>query len=81
MSIKLSLRKILSKCVGCKENQGIIDAMEAKLIRIKKAFSKNKVGIADISAAFKELRFQDNDNLMVHCSWRNMYQFIGKPSK
>lgn len=79
MSIKLSLRKILSKCLGCKENQGIKDAMEAKLIRIKKAFSKNKVGIADISAAFKELRFQDNDNLMVHCSWRNMYQFIGKP--
>lgn len=37
MSIKLSLRKILSKCLGCKENQGIKDATEAKLIRIKKS--------------------------------------------
>ena len=80
MNINLSLRKILSKLLGCKENQGIKDAAEAKLIRDKKGFSKNKVTVADITNAFKELGFHDYDNLMVHCSWRNMYQFTGKPN-
>lgn len=75
MNVKLLLRRI----IGTKENETIDDALIRKRINFEKHFFKKKYTSEELKEALLGCGIAKGDSVLVHCSWRNMYNFTGTP--
>lgn len=79
MKINRIFRTIVRAMIGAKINENITDALERKKIGIEKLFYKNKYSTDMLKLALKACGISNGDIVMVHCAWRNMYNFNGRP--
>jgi len=77
--IKNKLRYFLRVILGTRKNETIDNSINRKKVKIKKIFYKKPISIDDFRAALVRLGVTEGDNLMVHASWREFYNFEGTP--
>ncbi|WP_318506983.1 AAC(3) family N-acetyltransferase [Bacillus sp. T3] len=70
---------LLRRLLKVKDNESIEAAIRRKRVKINKTFFKKKITVNDIYSTLINLGINEGDNLMVHASWRDMYNFDGKP--
>ncbi len=79
MNIHAILRAAIRAIIDAKENETIDDALRRIGIRFEKIFCKRKFSTFMLKTALTECGISKGDIVMVHCSWRNMYNYDGRP--
>ncbi len=79
MSMKKVIRKAVRTAIGARERENISDALIRKRIKVEKLFYRKKYSTAMLEAALRECGITDGDIVMVHCSWRSMYNYDSSP--
>ncbi len=77
----MTLKSIIRKIIGAKENETIVDALKRKIIKIEKTFYKSKYTTEMLETALKACGITSGDIVMVHCAWRSMYNYNDTPEK
>ncbi|MGL5479556.1 MAG: AAC(3) family N-acetyltransferase [Clostridium sp.] len=77
--MKHKLRLIIRKILKVKECENIIDSIIKKKINIEKSLYKEKYCTDDLKNILERLGINEGDNLFIHSSWRQFYNFIGTP--
>jgi aminoglycoside 3-N-acetyltransferase len=75
----MNIKKIFRKILGVRENENISDALVRKRIKIEKLIYKTKFNTAELETIIRDCGICSGDNVLVHCSWRNMYNYDGSP--
>ena len=75
----MKVKKICRILLGVREKETIADALVRKRIRIEKLVFKSKYNTTDLETILSECGIGSGDNVLVHCSWRNMYNYDGTP--
>lgn len=73
--IKLYLRTIL----GIRSNESISEGIRRRKIKFEKKIYRKKITKVDLKKILIELGIKKGDNLIVHSSWRQFYNFLGQP--
>lgn len=78
---KLSvIKKIARWIIGAKKDETIKDCINRKKSKLLKFFYKKKYGSNDIKDALVKLGIEEGDNIIVHSSYREFYNFTGTPN-
>lgn len=72
-------KRVLRKVIGARKDETIRDAFDRHTVKIKKLFYVKKFNENDVEIAIKSLGIEEGDIVLVHCSWRNMFNFVGSP--
>ena len=73
------LKFIFRKLIGAKEKEGIVDALIRKRIKVEKKFYRKNISKIELKDTLIKMGIKKGDNIMVHASWRQFYNFLGKP--
>lgn len=77
--LKKKVRVFIRKLLRVRKYENVSSALDRYIINLKKTFNKNTIAKEDLSRALKECGLEKSDNIMVHASWRNFYNFEGSP--
>ena len=75
----MNVKSLLRKAVGAKKGETINDALIHKRIHIEKLFYRKRYSTDELKSAIRTCGVKAGDIIMVHCSWRNMYNYDGTP--
>ena len=73
-------KKIIRKVLRARDNESIRDAFLRNKIKIDKHIYKNRYEVDELQSILVKAGIKNGDALLVHCSWRNMYNFVGTPN-
>lgn len=77
--IKKMIRKLIRIILRVRKYENINSAIDRKKVKIQKKFYKRPILKSDLKTALVNLGITEGDNLMVHASWRQFYNFKGEP--
>ena len=72
-------KKIIRQLIGARERETIEDALVRKKIGIEKHLYKTRYSTEMLQSVIVSCGISEGDIVMVHCSWRNMYNYEGTP--
>lgn len=75
----MGVKAVVRKIIGAKQNETIEDALLRKKINVEKKFLRTKYSTEDLKEAIRTCGVREGDIVMVHCSWRSMYNYCGTP--
>ena len=76
----MKLKKIIRRLLRIDNNLSFSDYISKKKSKIKRIFFRKKYSKAELKNAFEKLGIRKGDSLMVHCSYSEMFNFLGTPS-
>lgn len=79
--IKRLVRNFIRAILIVREEETISNAVDRYFVKIKKLFYTTKFDSMDLKNALLELGLTSGDNLMVHSSWRQFYNYSGNPEE
>lgn len=74
-----SIRKVVRKLLNTREYESIEDALLRKRIHVEKVFRKKKFTKEELRNTLVDIGIDEGNQLMVHASWRQFYNFEGTP--
>ncbi|UPO98531.1 AAC(3) family N-acetyltransferase (plasmid) [Cetobacterium somerae] len=77
--MKSQIRGFIRRILNLKKNETINSGIERKKINIQKKFYKSKITKEKLKENIQKLGVRAGDNLIVHSSWRQFYNFLGTP--
>jgi aminoglycoside N3'-acetyltransferase len=77
--VKKKIRMIFRKIIRAKEHETINNAINRKKIKIKKKIYKKAISSENLRLTLINLGIKKGDNIMVHASWREFFNYPGKP--
>ncbi|WP_404469078.1 AAC(3) family N-acetyltransferase [Sutcliffiella horikoshii] len=77
--VKKNLRLIVRKMISAGENETINNAINRKKIKFKKKIFKKAITLDELQLTLLNLGINKGDNIMVHASWREFFNYQGKP--
>lgn len=78
--IKSTIRKIIRIFIRCRSNETIEDCISRHKSKIMHYFYKTPIEYPDLRRALIECGITSGDNIVVHCAWREFYNFKGSPN-
>lgn len=77
--LKRVVKKKVRDFLKAKKNETVNDALNRNIVKIQKKIFKKKYRIPDLKNALIELGVSSGDNIFLHSSWRQFYNFEGNP--
>lgn len=77
--IKRVIRILLRTILRANKNETINSVIDRKWVKIQKKICRVPISKIDLKNVLISLGISKGDNLMVHASWRQFYNFEGKP--
>lgn len=77
--MKKLIRNIFRKILFIRKNETVQNGIERHKINIQKRFYKTKISKIELKSELQKLGITAGDNLIVHSSWRQFYNFDGTP--
>lgn len=75
-----NIKKLIKALLGIKEDETVKDGLERKKSKIKRLFYRKKFSKDELMLSLQELGISSGDNIMVHCAYREFYNFMGGPT-
>ena len=75
------IRKVIRSILLCRADEPIVDCIERRCVNIKKRIDNRTVRNEALKSALDNIGICSGDNIMVHCSWRNLYQLRSTPEE
>lgn len=72
-------KRIIRKAIGAREKENIEDALLRKKTAIEKHIYTTGYSTEMLRETIRSCGISEGDIVMVHCSWRNMYNYDGTP--
>lgn len=77
--IKKCLVRTMRLLIGAREHERVVDALYRKKSKLLKKIDRRRYTIKTLCREMDKLQIGEGIRLLVHCSWRNLYNYSGTP--
>lgn len=73
------IRLVIRSIIGVREHESIVDALDRIFSRIMRLLYREKYTTNMLEKALRQCGLSEGDAVLVHCSWRRMFNYEGSP--